>query len=140
MFALVYVSQSTLPRGDIEDVEIAQIVQWSKQWNAANEITGALMHTGGHFVQWLEGDEDIVRELMSCISRDARHRNVTVLREGPADARLFGAWSLAYRGRSTFADGLANHALTARDTVAIRRLSRLLQTLGSPDPQPGSAA
>lgn len=49
------------------------------------------------FIQVLEGEERTVKTLGTRIKADPRHRNVTVLFEGKADARAFGDWQMGFK-------------------------------------------
>lgn len=57
-------------------------------------MTGALIVNDNTFVQALEGDEDVVRDLYVAIGRDERHERVTLLEETVAP-RTFGRWAMA---------------------------------------------
>jgi hypothetical protein len=138
LFALLYVSRSQL-QPDREREELDGIVRASMARNAAAEVTGALLFTGAYFAQWLEGTEAAVQAIMASIARDPRHSAVTVLQQGPAERRRFDAWSLAYRGRSTFAEVTASRALQDRDAYSVRNLTRLLLELAHPPAPPSSA-
>jgi hypothetical protein len=138
LFALLYVSRSQL-QPDREQEELDGIVRASIARNAAAEVTGALLFTGAHFAQWLEGTEAAVQAIMASIARDPRHSDVTVLQQGPAERRRFDAWSLAYSGRSTFAEVTASRALQNRDAYSVRNLTRLLLELAHPPAPPPSA-
>ena len=117
MIALLYASVSRLTR-EQEDREIASIVKTSMIRNEQSDITGALVYTGGNFAQLLEGPERSVTDLMASIRRDDRHENVTDLFIRPTSERLFGNWSLAYRGRSAFMGKHLIAALSARSEAA----------------------
>lgn len=97
VYALLYVSQSNLDGpgglGAVKDMVAAARLR-----NASLGVTGALIFAESHFVQVLEGSRAAVDELMRSIERDARHRDVRIVREGAVAARRFSGWSLAYAG------------------------------------------
>jgi hypothetical protein len=103
VYSLCYVSRALLPSAEAKSA-VADIVDVSRERNGRLKVTGALLFTGAHFAQVLEGSRAAVRELMLSIERDARHTDVTIVREGLAETRAFGAWTLAYAGPSTFID------------------------------------
>ena len=72
MVRLLYSSVSELNSSNETD-EIASIVKASIARNAQMGVTGALIYTGSHFIQALEGDEEQVEELMRSIVADSRH-------------------------------------------------------------------
>jgi hypothetical protein len=65
--------------------------------NDVRSITGLLIAHRGWFVQALEGSDAAIHERFGVIARDARHRDVRLLAEGPTLARVFGAWSMCSR-------------------------------------------
>ena len=76
---------------DLED-----ILEHARSNNAKKGITGALVYVDGVFLQILEGDTEVVKELMTKISRDVRHETVTVLKQGEIPAPTFSDWRMAY--------------------------------------------
>ena len=76
---------------DLED-----ILEHARSSNAKKGITGALVYVDGVFLQILEGDTEVVKELMKKISRDVRHETVTVLKQGEIPAPTFSDWRMAY--------------------------------------------
>ncbi|MDQ3139288.1 MAG: BLUF domain-containing protein [Pseudomonadota bacterium] len=103
MTSLLYVSEAThrLPEGN--DL-VAAIVTVAQARNPALEITGALIFTGAHFAQILEGPEASIEALMENIGRDERHRGIDVVETRRISKRRFADWSLAYAGPSLFID------------------------------------
>jgi len=101
LYNLVYVSRSELPPGAAASAAEA-IVRLSSERNARLGVTGALIFTGTHFAQVLEGPRAALTALMVSIGRDVRHRDVRVTLEAPIVNRRFGDWQLAYQGPSQF--------------------------------------
>ncbi len=55
-----------------------------------------LLYIGGHFIQTLEGPDDVVDATYERIARDPRHRDVfTALRE-EIESRTFPDWSMGF--------------------------------------------
>ena len=75
--------------------QIAEIVRASEIRNAADDLTGALLHTRGVFIQALEGPLPAIEATFERICCDLRHRRVELLEFVQAEARTFGAWSMA---------------------------------------------
>ncbi len=71
-------------------------------------ITGMLLYKDGNFMQVLEGDESVVRELLLCITRDLRHRGLVVIDSGHKPEREFGAWSMDFVDLSSNGAALPN--------------------------------
>ena len=99
--SLLYVSESTLDPGEAEKA-VCEIVSAATTANCGFDITGALIFTGQHFAQLLEGEPGQVDALMESINRDARHRNVKVVNRTDIEEREFDLWAMAYSGPSYF--------------------------------------
>lgn len=97
----IYISISRSPPGRA-DQAVTDIVQCSLRRNRLLDVTGALMFTGTHFAQYIEGPEEAVSALRASIMADERHRDIVTLAQGPFPHRLFLNWSLAYAGPSRF--------------------------------------
>ncbi|WP_374685024.1 BLUF domain-containing protein [Rhizobacter sp. J219] len=59
------------------------------------DLTGALIYTGGHFTQFLEGPEGALDTTLARISHDRRHRSLTVLVREEVAVRRFPHWRMA---------------------------------------------
>ena len=101
--SVLYVSRASLPPEDTM-LSVEALVGEARRRNQALHITGALIFTGHHFAQLVEGPAEQVDRLMASIMQDSRHRSVRQFDEQPADRRLFPEWSLAYSGPSTYVD------------------------------------
>ncbi|HEX8426817.1 BLUF domain-containing protein [Hymenobacter sp.] len=89
---VLYRSQAVAP---FSDQQLAELVEQSKAWNEAHDITGLLCYSAGHFVQLLEGPSQPVLALYDRIRQDQRHHQVTLLSEATQFMRLFTDWRLA---------------------------------------------
>jgi hypothetical protein len=92
VFQLLYKSAGipTLTQKDV-----AEIVAHSNKHNNARGISGFLVFENGQFMQLLEGDEAVIKELYhNKIAKDSRHTEVKILKEshGP---RMFAEWSMS---------------------------------------------
>jgi hypothetical protein len=65
-------------------------------------VTGALIFTGVHFAQVLEGSAPAVEILIRRIASDERHTHFDVLQDTEIDRRHFRTWSMAYSGPSSY--------------------------------------
>ncbi len=70
MFGLLYTSNAI---AGINHTVLADIFQSCVRFNVPNNVTGVLMHRNNKFMQYIEGDEPVIRELYDKISRDDRH-------------------------------------------------------------------
>ena len=93
MHLIFYTSESTLADEEVE-AALADIVQTCTRNNAELGITGVLLYENHHFLQALEGDEDVLRKTLKLIKQDPRHTNVTTLVDQPIESRSFSDWAM----------------------------------------------
>lgn len=101
--------------------ELSAILESARRNNQRLGVTGILLYANGSFLQVLEGDEPVVRELYGRIHGDARHYRVRVLRERTVPTRSFGTWSMGFvaleaRMRGALAAG--SHALSSNGSLS----------------------
>jgi hypothetical protein len=101
--SLLYISRSTLPLPD-QARELDAIVEVGRSRNAALNVTGAMIFTGRHFAQILEGSASALSELMTSIRADQRHSHVDMIDVKEVRGGQFTKWSLAYCGVATDVD------------------------------------
>lgn len=94
LYTIGYMSYAS---GSMTDQVIEDILQVAQENNKKLGITGMLFYASNTFMQVLEGDEKIVKELYNEIKIDSRHENVNILFEGELEARAFSEWSMAYK-------------------------------------------
>lgn len=92
MFRLLYISTA---RAVIDAAALQTIMKSARIANRAKGLTGLLIFDGHRFLQYLEGEEEIVRGLYAKIKTDARHFAVVTLRESHGEYRQFAAWDMA---------------------------------------------
>ena len=101
LYHLAYVSDVMLATSDKEpaqahlDGQLREILDTAKRNNRETDVTGALLFSGSHFAQVLEGSESAINDRFRAISQDTRHHNVTPLLYEPAGERQFKGWSMA---------------------------------------------
>ena len=116
---------------NITDVDITAILNTARTFNSENNITGCLLYHNKEFIQILEGDKKILKELYSRIEKDERHGFIRLLAEDTKEERLFKNWSMAYHELETndlkninkllFAENITTIAdLTEKPTRAIK--------------------
>ena len=74
-----------------------ELLTQSRENNTLAGITGLLLYKEGKFLQVLEGDDLLVRKLISKIEKDPRHAEVEVLRWEILKERRFPAWSMGFQ-------------------------------------------
>ncbi len=75
-----------------EDAE--SIAEVSARNNAKVGVTGLLVYTPSHFLQVLEGEEGVVREIYERVKEDERHSRVKTLFDGRVAEAEFGKWAM----------------------------------------------
>jgi hypothetical protein len=94
MFQLVYVSAAVRP---LSKSELGELLAQSRKNNSRLGLTGMLLYKDGDFMQVLEGEEQVVRDMMSTIARDPRHSGILVLIQGDTSQHPFAEWSMGFR-------------------------------------------
>ena len=90
---MVYISKASQ---EFTDEGLVDLLEKSRQKNAALGITGMLLYKSGKFLQVLEGNTEVVEQLFDRIRNDSRHYDFTPLSIVPVKQREFGDWSMAF--------------------------------------------
>jgi hypothetical protein len=124
---LIYISRSTLARDDVMP-GLRAISATATARNADLRVTGALLHTGSHFAQVIEGAAAAIDLLMAAIRADTRHEGLQVIAHGPVAARQFSAWMTVYNGHAgyvqRFLDSCLAHPGSPGEQAKLLRLFR----------------
>ncbi len=80
--------------------DLERIVQQARERNRSEGVTGLLIYDQGSFFQWLEGPASGLARVWESINRDARHRDIEILREQTMPKRFFGDWDMRLAGRA----------------------------------------
>lgn len=88
---LVYVS---VRKPSCTEEEIQKILAACQRNNSDKYITGVLLYSGTHFVQYLEGDYRKIVSLYDNIKEDDRHKNVVMITSSPIKERSFPSWQM----------------------------------------------
>lgn len=93
MSRLIYASTHEIDTGTKDILDI--LVQARKN-NIMCGITGVLLYDTRFFMQWLEGDRDMVAAVLQHIFTDDRHSHPVILSYHEVDKREFTEWSMGY--------------------------------------------
>lgn len=96
LYQLVYTSTR---KSACDETEIQKILDSCKRNNPSKNVTGVLLHSDNHFIQYLEGPADIIK-LYDLIKEDSRHSRAVLLSYGPLKERIFPAWHMGYKNVS----------------------------------------
>lgn len=121
---LMYISRSKLVDADLEP-SLHAISAAATARNATMNVTGALLHTGTHFAQVLEGAAGDLNILMGMIRADRRHDELRIVELRPVEERHFAAWMTVYNGRASYIQRILDTAGAAPHSQAEQR--KLLQ-------------
>lgn len=77
---------------DVED-----IVERSRVNNPNMGLTGLLLHSGGSYMQVLEGPADAVKTMLERIAQDPRHTDFVPMINQTVNQRSFPDWSMGCR-------------------------------------------
>jgi hypothetical protein len=118
MRQLLYVSNTSrdLAPGALNDIIVS-----ARRNNLALGITGLLLNIEGGFLQLLEGEERVLRELYARIGCDRRHWDLQLLLDREAQ-RAFGEWSMGFEKLDGLDPETAGMFGVAREAIG-RRLS-----------------
>lgn len=96
LYHLLYHSQALVP---FDPPALRALLEQARVFNRENRISGLLLHTpNGQFLQILEGEEDVVRQLYyEHIVADPRHHRCRVLGAGASTERSFADWGMGSR-------------------------------------------
>ncbi|HET6431033.1 BLUF domain-containing protein [Dyella sp.] len=96
---LVYASRATFQSADNGggvEPEVARILMQSRRNNPRRGLVGALYYGDGCFFQCLEGPQAEIDTLYGQLMKDARHRDLKVLRRQFITGTSFAGWSMKY--------------------------------------------
>ncbi len=95
LYQLIYRSKASQP---FTQEELVALLGTARTFNTERDITGILLYGYNHFIQLLEGDDEVVRELyFHRIYRDPRHHSLKILQEGFVKKRLFSQWAMTFQ-------------------------------------------
>lgn len=106
LYQLVYLSSS---EGQYSKQDLISILEVSRRNNTRDGVTGKthdttlsnysglLLYHDGNIIQFLEGHEDVVKNIYDRIALDKRHKGVLPLLRRRVAKRDFGNWSMGFR-------------------------------------------
>lgn len=90
---LVYVSSACAA---MSGSDLERLLAGARARNKAQDVTGALLFSGGNFMQVLEGSREAVRSVFERIGGNPAHHQVMELVCEPVPRREFADWSMAF--------------------------------------------
>ncbi len=94
VFRLVYISEA---HQEVCYTDLENILFSARNRNSKLDITGILIHKDDFFIQLLEGTEAHVKEVLSLIIKDRRHKHLRVIKEWTSTVpRYFDKWAMSF--------------------------------------------
>ncbi|MBF9043829.1 hypothetical protein HKCCE4037_10865 [Rhodobacterales bacterium HKCCE4037] len=93
MYRVIYSSRATrfFSHQGIEALKVT-----CRRNNAEKGLTGILVFHEGRFFQVLEGEDDVLLEMMQVIGKDQRHTALQLSEHGVIEKRAFQTWRMGY--------------------------------------------
>ncbi len=95
MHELFYCSMATR---EMLDADILDMLKVAREKNARLEVTGLLVYQKRtrEFMQILEGEKQVIFDLLETIKADERHLSLQLVYEGEIPERSFKGWSMGF--------------------------------------------
>jgi hypothetical protein len=95
MHELFYCSMATR---EMPDADILDILKVSREKNARLKVTGLLVYQKRtrEFMQVLEGEKQVIFDLLETIKADKKHLSLQLIYEGEIPERSFKDWSMGF--------------------------------------------
>jgi hypothetical protein len=95
LYRLLYRSEMTMSdAAGAPDEQVAQIVQAASVSNSRDNLSGAIIASGGVFIQALEGPLPALEATFERICTDLRHKRVRLIEFAAAEERVFSEWRM----------------------------------------------
>lgn len=91
MYRLIYKSRA---KSGIDKETFRDILYTSVALNRKHGVNGALIASRTHFLQFLEGDYDIVADTFTRIKEDQRHTDIQLIAFTPVEESVFVDWRM----------------------------------------------
>jgi len=92
MGAILYISKAARP---VTHGDLTRLLDYARQRNEQEGITGVLLYSEGSFMQYLEGPADALMRVYAIIKANPMHFGLIDLVREPISSRAFGEWSMA---------------------------------------------
>lgn len=119
LHSIAYVSTATARLATSASLD-ALLVD-ARAFNLDCGVTGALLHHGGNFFQYIEGPPESVRKVYARIQKSSGHTSLYELLNGPARERHFGSWTMGFAEPVRSALQRVSHASWTREFAHARQ-------------------
>ena len=94
--SLLYTSTAA---ANIDSGDVFAIIEASARRNPSRGVTGFLIYDGRAFLQYVEGPQDALDDLLGQLAEDRRHGDVRILHRAESGTRLFPKWAMRRAGQ-----------------------------------------
>lgn len=74
--------------------QLLDLLHDSRGFNSIDNISGVLMHKHGYFLQIIEGQPEMIDDLLVRLRRDPRHKDLKIIHDSSVKERLFTNWAM----------------------------------------------
>ncbi len=127
---IIYVSECRMDVADANAL-VERLVTDARSHNAELAIPGALLFTGTHLAQILEGPPSSIALVMSALGQSPHNENIFVAERRGISARMFSGWQMAYHGSSQYVARHVDRLLRKNSDTDQRRCTERLTQLVS---------
>jgi hypothetical protein len=116
MLRVTYISAESYK---LSSEDLLAILGKCNENNPRRGLTGMLIYGNGTFIQSVEGDEKIVKNTISKISSDTRHKDFKVLSEEITEQRLYDEFNMGFERLTE--DSISN--ITSLKALSLKQLN-----------------
>ena len=91
---LMSICYRSVVSADMQVNDILHIVETAQNRNAARNVTGVLFYEHGRFLQWIEGTDQSLAEVMQAIRNAKGHTSIEIISMEKIAARRYSEWHM----------------------------------------------
>lgn len=108
MKSALYLSKACTP---FDQSALVEMQNFAAEMNGQYGISGYLYFEKGHFIQYIEGPDDAIDQLISNLRGDSRHEVLQVVEESNLTERRFEEWAMRWLDHKSIAQIQMEHLL-----------------------------
>jgi hypothetical protein len=118
---LAHLAYVSVRKPNCTEKEIEVILNACKKNNPPLEVTGVLLYSDNKFIQYVEGESNVLMTLYDKIKKDERHEKAIMLSFGPIAEKIFPSWHMANK---KFTTGEVNYRtdIDADDKIVFEKI------------------
>ena len=90
------ISYTSVASYALSKADLEHLLSTARKRNLEQHVTGVLLHVEGRFMQYLEGPQSGLEEVLTHIKASPLHHHLDIHRMQTIEAREYEAWSMAY--------------------------------------------